>query len=1004
MNATSPHPTAALVRQLLEEPLAERRTALCSKHGAGLELVEALKAEVDRHKNSDSAQALLAGERALEASEFITDSAAKPLGLWAMALGLTAQGAYSEALMYFDKARIHYDQLDRVVDAARVSVRQLQALAITGDYLKALEVAEAARDIFATANLTHEAAQVENNIGLIHSRLGRAAESEKAIKRAMVGFSKVGDKLGMAQAHLNLGSSYQEQDFFGRALEHSQAALSIFRELELTQSVALTLVNLATLHRREGRASQALRLLSQAREVYNQLESSPDAALAQLEEARVSLDLQLLDEAETLASELIETFAARQMQLEQVEALVVLGTVRVRARRTEEALDALSTARTTLLELGNPTQAALVNLYIANLHLSTLADPQGDAAMTYLDVTALAQNAIATLQEVKVRSGVAFGLTTLAEAQLGLGHTAEAKNNLQSAEALAQDLGVPDLIIRAKRLLGQRTFQEGEFAEAERLFDGAIEALEGVRASLQIDEFKAAYVGDKLSVYGDMVALLLEQGRTREALAYTERAKSRALLDLLSKGVETRAPTSDPTLERLSQRLKEVRAELNWHYLAAEEEGKSGAHWHKVTEGEREVTSLIRELERLKPEAAALERVAKPDLDKVFASLDENTVLIEYFGTEASLSAFVLSRGEVRAVTDIASPDDVRHHLERLGFFFKRVAQSRSGALPTHLPPNVYANLYGPEMLTQNVNTHLKALFDLLIAPLGLELSEQTAEQTPGQTSEQTLVMIPHGPIHAVPFAALFDGERYLLEQVALASAPSASVYALCKGQAQRPPGQMMAFGVPAEDIPAVEQEVEDVTKLFSDATAFIGVDATLDTFYKRAPHADVLHIATHGVHRPDNPMFSGLRLFDGWLAARDLYAVQLSASLVVLPACESVLASNTEGDELFGIARGFLYAGAPSLIGSLWPVQDEQTAQLMVAFYSALRRGLDTASALREAQLAVREAHPNPYHWAAFYGHRRPRTNGGEPPPLGRLSEFVKMCDFTGRCLEPIR
>ena len=956
MTATSPDPTSALVRQLLEEPSAERRAALCVEHEVGLELVEALKAEVDRHKFADGSQALLAGERALEVSKVIADPVAKPLGLWAMALGLTAQGKFGEALPYFENARTRYSQLNLATDAAKVSVRQVQALAMIGDYPKALEVAEGARDIFADAGLIYEAAQVENNIGIIHSRLGRITESEKAIKRALQGYSSVGDKTGIAQAHLNLGANYQEQDRFDKALKHLQAALDIFRELELTEAVAGTLVNLAMLHRREGQAGQALRLLSQAREVYNQLESSPDAALAQLEEARVSLDLQLLDEAETLASELIDTFAARQMQLEQVEALVVLGTVRVRAGRMAEALEALEAARSTWLELGNPTQAALVELYIANLHLGT---PQEDDATALSCAAELAESAIQTLREAGVRSGVAFGLATLAEAQLSLGKGADAKSNLQEAEALAQELAVPDLIIRAKRLLGKSTFERGELAEAERHFGGAIEALEGVRASLQIDEFKAAYVGNKLSVYGDMVALLLQQSRTREALVYAERAKSRALLDLLSKGVETRAPASDPVLERLSKRLKEVRSELNWHYLAAEEEGMNGAHWQKVTEGEREVTSLIRELERLKPEAAALERVAKPDLDKVFESLDEDTLLIEYFGTQESLSAFVLSKGEARSVTDIAAPEAVKHHLERLGFFFKRVAQSRSANLPNNLPPHIYANLYGPEMLTQNVNTHLSALHDLLIAPLGLELGEHTPERT--------LVIVPHGPVHAVPFAALFDGERYLLEKAALASAPSASVYALCKGQAQRPPGQMMAFGIPAEDIPAVEQEIKDVTQLFRDAKAFIGAEASLGAFYDHAPRADVLHIATHGVHRPDNPMFSGLRMSDGWLAARDLYSVQLSASLVVLPACESVLASNTEGDELFGIARGFLYAGAPSLIGSLWPVQDEQTAQLMVAFYSALRQGLGTAAALRAAQLTLRTEHPNPYHWAAF-------------------------------------
>ena len=967
MNTTSPHPTPLLVRQLLEETSAERRSALYAEHQVGLELVEALKAEVDRHKNADGSQALLAGERALEVSEFVSDPLAKPLGFWAVALGLTAQGEFNEALTYFEKARNGYIKLGYPINAARVSMRQVQALAMTGDYQGALHLAENIRNTFSKAKLHHETAQIELSIGVIYSRQARIAEAEEALKRSLASFKEVNNFTGVAQAHVNLGYACQQQDRFHEALEHLQAALEIFRELELTESIAGTLVNLAMLHRREGQANQALKLLSQARAVYNQLESSPDAALAQLEEARVSLDLQLLGEAEALASELVETFAARQMQLEQVEALVVLGTVRVRAGRLGEALGALQAARATWLELGNPTQAALVELYIANLHLSfqehddTGEEDHADGAAQsgHAKAAALAQSALVILREAGARSGVAFGLSTLGEAQLMLGEGAKAKDNLQEAETLAHELGVPDLIIRAKRLLGKNTSQRGELGEAERYFDGAIEALEGVRASLQIDEFKAAYVGDKLSVYGDMVSLLLEQERTREALSYAERAKSRALLDLLSKGVESRAPTHDPALEQLRERLKEVRSELNWHYLAAEDEGMNGPHWQKVTEGEREVTQLIRELERLEPEVAALERVAKPDLDKVFESLGEDTVLLEYFGTQRSLSAFVLEKGEVRSVTDIATPEAVRHHLERLGFFFKRVAQSHAGQnranLPTNLPPHVYANLYGPEMLTQNVKTHLKALYDLLIAPLGLE------------PSAQTLVIVPHGPVHAVPFAALFDGERYLLERSALASAPSASVYALCKGQPQRPAGQMMAFGVPAEDIPAVEQEVEDVTKLFKAARAFIGVQASLDSFYEHAPQADVLHIATHGVHRPDNPMFSGLRLSDGWLAARDLYGVQLSASLVVLPACESVLASNTEGDELFGIARGFLYAGAPSLVGSLWPVQDEQTAQLMVAFYSALRRGLGAAAALREAQLAVYAEHPNPYHWAAF-------------------------------------
>ena len=308
-----------------------------------------------------------------------------------------------------------------------------------------------------------------------------------------------------------------------------------------------------------------------------------------------------------------------------------------------------------------------------------------------------------------------------------------------------------------------------------------------------------------------------------------------------------------------------------------------------------------------------------------------------------NLSLFLVTENGVRCVRSLGQLSDVKQHLDRLEFTMMRVAQGE-----------LYEQIYGSDLLLLRTNAALKSLYDLLIRPLDLEQGER-------------LVIIPYGFLHAVPFSALFDGHSHLFEKALLSLAPSAAVYLHCQEQAQRGGDQLTAFGVPFEDIPAVREEIEAVTGTFKNAEVLMGSRATLAAFASSAPRAQILHIATHGVYRPDNPMFSGLRFYDGWLAARDLYSLKLNASLVVLSACETGVANTHASDELFGLARGFFHAGTPCLIVSLWAVKDSPTSELMVAFYEGLQTGLSAARALQNAQKTVKVKHPNPYFWSAF-------------------------------------
>ena len=157
------------------------------------------------------------------------------------------------------------------------------------------------------------------------------------------------------------------------------------------------------------------------------------------------------------------------------------------------------------------------------------------------------------------------------------------------------------------------------------------------------------------------------------------------------------------------------------------------------------------------------------------------------------------------------------------------------------------------------------------------------------------------------------------------------------------------------------------MTRLFPAARVLRDNDATRAVFAESIRESSFLHIATHAVFRQDNPMFSSFKLADGWFTALDLFSTACQTNLVTLSGCQSGMSEVTGGDDLLGLMRGFLYAGARSLLLSLWNVNDQSTAALMARFYQEWQNGASKCQALRTAMLSVREAYPNPFYWAPF-------------------------------------
>ena len=256
-------------------------------------------------------------------------------------------------------------------------------------------------------------------------------------------------------------------------------------------------------------------------------------------------------------------------------------------------------------------------------------------------------------------------------------------------------------------------------------------------------------------------------------------------------------------------------------------------------------------------------------------------------------------------------------------------------------------------------------LHDVLVKPLGLP-------------ADKSLIIIPHDALHHLPFQALWNGERYLIQNHAISYAPSLDSLAhIVRTRDASRSMKIVAFGNPdlgsdSLALPGAEREVNNIKVAYPDTLTFLRAEATKPRFVSESPRHAMVHIAAHAEFDALDPLYSRVRLapesgISGAVEAHEIYKLDFSnTSLVTLSACESGMSRITRGDEIWGFTRSFLAAGAPALVLSLWPVADESTEMIMTTFYKEMRE-VNPREAIRRAQLAVsRDARfEHPFFWA---------------------------------------
>ncbi|MEM8996005.1 MAG: CHAT domain-containing protein, partial [Acidobacteriota bacterium] len=532
------------------------------------------------------------------------------------------------------------------------------------------------------------------------------------------------------------------------------------------------------------------------------------------------------------------------------------------------------------------------------------------------------------------------------------------------------------------------------FERALALLESQVQDAGG--APSQRDQFRAKYH----AIYRRQIELLAGEGRAAEAFAVLERSRARGLLELLA-GRDLRLDGLPPELDRRRRDLA-ARYSRGLHRLAtltgAEDRRRALA---ELADLRRQRDDVVEALWRRAPRVAGLHHPRPLAAEAAKAALDPGTLLLSWSVGEEQSVVFAVGRSapvEV-AVLPIGEADLAR----RIDRFVDLIRDPRSAT-------------------GGDIAVVARRLGDELLGPVAGAI--QGAER---------LLLSPDGPLHRLPFAALRvargGDERWLVEVLPMTRTPSMTVLAELHRRRRdggAPDGglRLAAFGAPVlpssvattagdrsrqavfgevsslAPLPASAHEVDTVVRLFPRGEAFLGDRATEGRVKSIAAAMDLLHFATHALIDEAEPLESALVLSlpevvgpgdeNGLLQVWEIFEdLRLRAELVVLSACGTALGTPVRGEGLLGLERAFHFAGARSVLASLWPVSDVATSRLMERFYRHLHGGLPRDEALRRAQIAtISGGAPGapgidpsaPVHWAAF-------RLSGDAAPLERPS-----------------
>ena len=903
----------------------------------------------------DAPKALAIAELIFNIGEWSEIPTVRALGLQTKATALTlSQREFKTALDLYAESEAIYNNYGADLDIALGQVSRIWALANLQRFDEAFASGEWTQKVLTQHKAFRALAALNNNLAIIYGRRGQDEEALARIIQVEVAYTQFGDEgqRRLPLALINRAIILRNLGRFDESIAANEAGLQKAIDFDQTTNIARAEQNLGITYFLIGRINKAHALLEKARDTFISDQRHIDAVLADLYISDGLLSLGRFEDALAKCRQIRETFQEAGTQFEVAQALLNEAIALTGLQAYDESLVALDKARQIFTEEQNEAWQVYTDLEKATVYYRK---------HKYELSEELAAACAARLQALNLPLKQALALITAARSALANQRSLMAQDYLTQALEIAQSMDVPLLAYQAHYLSGQINLAHGDRIRALTAYDAAIRELERLQGQIMV-EFRADFLVDKNEVYTYAVDLCLDAGNPEIALYYAERAKSRALLAMLAHHVDLRiearsSADQDLVIQLLALREKRDRLYRRWETGETpgstanredeQESGQSSRHKGRqiILQTEDEIRDLWHRLLVRNSEYAQEASLWQVQTQLDQSAIDEDTMLVEYFTVPQGLVVFLISTKGVEAVRLPLSINSIASHQIKLKHNFNTVQQA------PHL-----VSIY-----TRKAKVILNQLFKDLVAPW--------IKQAAGF---RRLIIVPHGPLHYLPFHALFDGQQYLLQRFQVSYLPGSSFLKKTQIPPLRPLPSLVMGHTQNGRLHYIPAEVESVAAALK-SLPYTDKEATRLRFQNTAPACQIIHIAAHGDFRPQNPLFSGLYLDDSLLTTLDIFNLRLQASLVTLSSCQTGRNVVSGGDELLGLTRAFLASGAASMILTLWPVEDQTTTKLMSALYGDLVRGHGKAESLQRVQTDLIEGRvgalaAHPYYWAPFF------------------------------------
>lgn len=865
------------------------------------------------------------------------------------------QGNFSLATTSFRIAREVAEQIDDRVGIALGLQNIGNMSTYQGDYEVALDYYQKSLALYQSLDDKPSIVDSLNAVGIAHLLLSNVDLALEYFQRALTANQGLNNPSVAASTMANIGTIIYEQGNYGLALEYFQKSLAVNEQMGDKTKTAAMLNNIGNVHLSQGNFDLAQDFYRRSLELREAVGDKPMIPLA----------------------------------------LVNLGRVSRLQGDLNKAMEYFQKSLAIAQEINSKE-----DIEYAQAQIGEVAALQGDykSALEYL------QKSFSICEEIGQKTSSSRTLNNIGDIYAHQGDYAKALDYFDRAAAMARRYNIREVIWQSRVREAEAYKALSQFDKARLALDEAIGAIESLRddvaggAQQELSSFE-----NKVSPYQIMVDLLVLQNRNEDALAYAERSKARALLNVLSSGRIQITKAMTASEQEREREIDSKLVSLNSRIAREDSRPKPDAAGLAILKSDLKQVRLEREafqttLYAVHPELRIKRGNISPLKIEEASDLlpDENSALLEFVVTKDKTFLFVLS-AEPAPATGPQTPGGSR-------------PQPKSGALTTTLKVYTIAIKRDDLALRAEAFRTLLAKRDLRFGKAATELYDLLMRPARAQLKNKNqLIIVPDDALWQLPFQTLQTSNgRYLLEEAAIEYAPSLTVLRDMVKLNKKTiptnsrPVSLLAIGNPAigkqtidrirtvdkdarlEPLPEAEREVRILGQLYGNSEVFVGQDAREDRVKAEAGKFEILHLATHGVLNDASPMYSHLVFShaegspseDGLLEAWEMMKLDLKATLVVLSACDSGRGRIAAGEGIIGMSWALFVAGCPTAVVSQWKVDSASTTKLMIEFHKQLsnapggpRRRMNVSRSLREAALKLMHTNEyrHPFYWAGF-------------------------------------